>query len=187
MPSGEGLPPNPAGGYTEAEVWAAVTRIDLCFELCGTRLALGATAGVASPYLLLADAMCNALVVCGSAVGALAAYQPAMLTTARVSIEADGETISRGDGRENPEDSPLGALVWFVNDLTHRRRRPLPSGALVISGHTCQAAFSGRVAPESAALLPQVSRRSQRSAMGGPTRLTARFEGLGVVEVSILP
>ena len=185
---GGGLPPSPSRGYTPAEVLAAVTRVDLCLELCGTRLALAAPPiATASPYLLLADAMCNALVVCGPSVTALAAHQ---LTTAKVSIEADGHLISSGDGRENPEDSPVCSLVWFVNDLTHRRRRPLPTGALIIAGHTCQAVFNGRPAPESAALLPQLTcseARSQPSATPVATRLTARFEGLGTVEASIIP
>lgn len=97
-----------------------------------------------------------------------------------------------GAGAENPGDSPLGALTFIVNDLTHRRRRPLEAGHLVIAGHTCQVAFSSRPAPPSARTLPQAqvcgARVVPQAAVefGAHTVLEAYFEGCGTVRATLI-
>ena len=174
--------------FSEADVWAAVGSIELCVELCGTRLAEPDAADAAEMApALLADAMCNALVVRGPTVyseaadeGAARGFAPAALATTRVRLLVDGAEISAGDGTENPLDSPLASLTFLVNDLVHRRRLPLEAGALVIAGHTCQVAFAGRPAPSSARALAQAR-------VARPTsRLEAEFAGLGVVGVELV-
>ena len=174
--------------FSEADVWAAVGAIELCVELCGTRLAEPDAADAAEMApALLADAMCNALVVRGPTVYSEAAdecaargFAPAALATARVRLLVDGAELSAGDGTENPLDSPLASLTFLVNDLVHRRRLPLEAGALVIAGHTCQVAFAGRPAPSSARAL------AQARVAGRTTRLEADFGGLGVVAVELV-
>ena len=149
--------------YSQAEVWAAVSHVEACIELCGTRTAMGNIElqpladffleGI-SPYQLLADAMLNAIVVrgpticAGGGAGSSALPEPPPgLTTASVRLLAEGTEISSGTGAENPTDSPLGSLTFLVNDLTYRRGRTLEAGSVIIAGHTCQAAFPGRPTP----------------------------------------
>ena len=175
--------------YTREEVWAAVASYEPCIELCGSRFTT-ATAK-ASPYHLLADAMSNALVIRGAPVAA-PDEPPSSLVDNTVRILVDGREVSSGTGKENPGDSPLDALTFLVNDLTVRRQQALPSGALVIAGHTCQVAFSSRPAPPSARTLPQAqvcgARVVPQAAVefGAHTVLEAYFEGCGTVRATLV-
>ena len=144
--------------YTEEEVWQAVYSFEPCIELCGARFTTAVAK--ASPYHLLADAMSNALVIRGTPIRRPATVPDPLRPSNRVRILVDGKEVSTGTGASNPGDSPLGALTFLVNDITHRRRLPLCAGHLVIAGHTCQVAFSSRPAPPSARTLPQAQSRS---------------------------
>lgn len=187
-----GLPPRDAP-YSPAEVWAAVGHVELAIELCGARAAAPTSAGV-TPYHLLADAMLNALVVRGPVIlrndgTEAAARAVAALADVPVRLLVGGVEISSGSGRENPLDTPLGALTFLVNDLTYHRRRPLEAHALVIAGHCCQVAFAGRPAPATASAFPQASACGLPDAKVGRrarAQLSAHFGGLGSVEAALL-
>jgi len=180
--------------YSESEVWAAVHSYEPCIELCGARSSM--TIAKTSPYHLLADAMNNAVVIRGKPVLTCPAMPPPdMLTGSRdylVRLLVDGREVSSGTGAENPADSPLGALTFLVNELTHRRCRSLDAGALIIAGHTCQVAFSSRPAPPSARTLPQArvcgARVIPQAAVefGVHTVLEAYFEGCGTVRATLV-
>ena len=198
--------------YSEAEVWKAVSHVEACIELCGTRTAVLSPEllpladlfleGV-SPYQLLADAMLNALTIRGPTL-ALGGAQgserpPESLTHGAVRLYAEGVEVSAGTGRENPGDSPISSLTFLVNDLTHRRGLRLEAGSIVIAGHTCQCLFPGRPSPRPARALPkaQMARVATPTEPGslpraplplGPrTSLVAEFDaGANRVEVVLL-
>ena len=176
--------------YTEEEVWQAVYSFEPCIELCGARFTTAVAK--ASPYHLLADAMSNALVIRGTPIRRPATVPDPLRPSNRVRILVDGKEVSTGTGASNPGDSPLGALTFLVNDITHRRRLPLCAGHLVIAGHTCQVAFSSRPAPPSARTLPQAqvcgARVMPQFAVeyGAHTALEAYFEGCGTVRATLV-
>ena len=182
--------------YSQDEVWAAVHSVEPVIEMVGARLSTFQGAKV-SPYHLLADAMNNALVIRGAAIphahGDTPPPSPLIGADGwRVQLRVDGHEVSSGDGKENPTNSPLGSLVFMVNDLVHRRRRALDAGALVIAGHTCQVAFSSRPSPPSARALPRAhvcgARVVPEAAVefGAHTVLEAYFEGCGTVRATLV-
>ena len=183
-----------AAPYTQQEVWAAVSHVEACIELCGTRTAVPSQDFLplanfflesVSPYQLLSDAMLNALTIRGPVVAMGGGSEngtdapPSHLANATVKLLADGVEVSSGTGKENPCDSPIASLTFLVNDLTQRRGLTLEAGAIVIAGHTCQVLFPGRPSPSPARGLPRAFMSRVPTPME-PSTLPKSPEPLGV-------
>lgn len=164
--------------YTEAEIWAAVEKIELCIELCGVRQTVSQDQ---NRFHYVADALMGACIVRGPTIPLPS--DPAELTKISVRLIIAGVEQPVAEGRNgfatsNPCDSPLASLTFMVNDLCVRRQRPLEAGLLIITGHCCQARFRGRSAPFFVSL-PEAAWKS------GDT-MQATFQGLGSVHATLL-
>ena len=160
--------------YTEAEVWDAVSHVELCIELPGARQYKSTEA-----LHYVADALLSNVVVRGPALEKPS--DPGKLSDVQVELRFGGDTVSLGCGKENPGDSPVAALTFLANELV-ASGRSLDADQLVICGHCCMAAFAGRPWPPPLAngLAPQV-------VIGSGGVLQADFDGLGEVGAVILP
>ena len=164
-----------ADTYTSEEVWSAVAHVELCVELCGVRSHISM-----EKLHYVADALCGACVIRGPSIGGPSeALDPNTLTSVDVTLHVAGIEISRGTALNNPLDSPIASLTFLVNDLCVRLGRPLEAGALVIAGHCCQAAFSGRPRPPFVTTLPEAEWAS------GDT-VRAVFQGHGECGATLL-
>ena len=166
--------------YAEAEVWAAVGRVDLAIELCGARQFRSE-----ERLHYVADALLSAGVVRGPTVGSGAELEPASLLAPKVRLLVGGAEVSSGDASNNPGDSPLASLTLLANELCVERGLTLAAGTVVICGHCCIAGLEGRPSPS----MPSGPKRPEwgGAAWRAGDTLRAEFEGLGAVEVTLMP
>lgn len=120
---------------SEADVWAAVSHIELCIEVVGRRHTISDATSLEN----LADASCAAAVVCGMnwPVDTPNCPTPAILQACQASISVNGVEKAAGGGEKNPLGSPVASLTWCANHLL-TRGLCLEPGQLVIAGACCK-------------------------------------------------
>ena len=96
-----------------------------------------------------------------------------------------GAEVSSGDASNNPGDSPLASLTLLANELCVERGLTLEAGMVAICGHCCIAGLEGRPSPA----MPGGPKRPEwgGAAWREGDTLRAEFEGLGAVEVTLMP
>eukprot|EP00854_Cymbomonas_tetramitiformis_P010373 gene10373-12265_t len=134
---GEDLPPR-RRGYSEAEVFSAVSEIVLCIECTGTRHTLNGLTSLER----LADCCCGAGVIMGprfypSHVAGDMGLEASQLDGLVARIFVSGQEKCSGATTGNPCGSPTASLAWCANHL-NKRGLGLRSGQLVIAGAICK-------------------------------------------------
>lgn len=146
---GSQVPISNTTSLSAEEVYAAVSEVRICIELCGRRFALNLSEN-ASNLQSLGDASCAGGVVMGKGWrqnidgkqfedgGKQENFPtPALLQKIESVIYVNGVEKARGCARMNPLGSPLASLVWCTNHLRQRNIQIQP-GELVIAGACCK-------------------------------------------------
>ena len=126
--------------FTTEEVWAALSHVAPCIELCGRRHKLGSEA---LEVQALADFMCAGGVAIGPSVSTRELISDD-LEDLTATLLIDGREVASGSVTACPFSSAVQSMVWCVNQLRSRGIAVKPA-QIIISGAVakCQAFSPG--------------------------------------------
>ena len=143
------------------DVWSAVETVVLCIECCGKRGTPACYEG-STKLGSYADCLSSGGVVLGPRLSASTLPIDAV-RSCKAQLIVNDEVLASGSGAATPEGGPAEALTWLANHL-NSRGLCLARGNLVATGQIC----------------------NTKLCKPGD-RVTATFEGLGSVEMVVMP
>jgi 2-keto-4-pentenoate hydratase len=122
--------------HSESDVWRAVDRVALAFEVCGKRLSPEAC--VDAPKIgTLADTLSSGGVVIGTSWPAASELvTPEAVRSVAVDLMVNDVKVAEGSSSLCPEGGPAQALTYFANHL-NTFGMSLKAGDLVATGQSC--------------------------------------------------
>lgn len=157
LPRADGRP------HSVDDVWKAVDRVALIFEVCGKRLTPAACEG-APKIGTLADTLSSGGIVIGTS-WAMSERKLSSNDVSKIEVEliVNGAKVAEGSTSLCPMGGPAEAVTYLANHLNARGMR-LKQGELVATGQACN---------------------TKKLAVGDVIQAT--FKGLGSIEMVIQP